>query len=167
MSVKDIVIIGMLSALLVVVQVALSGLFNVELVSLLIIIYTINFKKKTFYIIYVFALIEGIIYGFGIWWIMYLYVWTILSLITIIWKSVNSCVFWAFLSGIYGLIFGALCSIPYFFIGGLSGAVAYWVNGIPADIIHAISNFIIALLLFKPINLAFQKVKKVHYQSLA
>ena len=68
----------MLTALLLVSQVALAFLPNIEVVSLLIIIYTLFFKRKTLYIIYLFALLEGLLYGFGTWWIMYLYVWTIL-----------------------------------------------------------------------------------------
>jgi energy-coupling factor transport system substrate-specific component len=165
MKTKDIVLIGMLGALLVVVQVGLSALFNVELVSLLIMIYTLNFKKKTFYIIYVFVFIEGLLYGFGTWWIMYLYIWPILSFLTILFKNSNSSIFWAFLSGIYGLIFGALCSIVYLFIGGPSGALAYWISGIPADMIHAIANFFIALFLFKPLNLIFKQIKYLYYDK--
>lgn len=157
MKVKDIVLIGMLGALLVVVQVGLAVIPNVELVSILVIIYTLRYDKKAIYMIYIFALLEGLLYGFGLWWIMYLYVWTILSLITRLFRNNTSNIFWAILSGLYGLSFGALCSIPYFFIGGIHTAFAYWVSGIPFDITHCIGNFVIALVLFKPLYYLFKK----------
>lgn len=140
-----------MSALLIAVQVGLAFLPNIELVSLLIILFTIYYGWKTLYIIYIFAIVEGLIYGFGIWWINYLYVWTILMLITMLFRSMRSPLFWAILSGAYGLCFGLLCSIPYLFIGGVPMAIAGIISGIPFDAIHCISNYIIALVLFKPL----------------
>lgn len=159
MSLKYIPIIGMLSAILLVVQIALGFLPNIELVSLLIIIYTLVFKKKVIYIISIFVLLEGLIYGFGLWWINYLYIWFILAFITHIFKKESSPLVWALISGFYGLLFGTLCSIPYFFIGlssgtiqnGFNTALAYIISGIPFDLVHGISNFFIALTLFKPL----------------
>ncbi|MDF2542989.1 MAG: hypothetical protein K0S47_2707 [Herbinix sp.] len=156
MRIKDIVLISMMSAMLVCVQVALGFLPNIELVSLLIILFTIQYGKKTIYIIYVFVLLEGLIYGFHLWWINYLYVWDVLFIIALIFKKERSPVFWAVVSGMYGLSYGALCSIPYFFMGGFPTALAYWFNGIPFDIPHGIGNFIIALVLFTPLNRLLQ-----------
>ena len=159
MTLRNIPLIGMLSAVLLTVQVGLAFLPNVELISLLIIIYTLKKKKKTIYIIITFVLLQGLLYGFGLWWVNYLYVWFVLAIITRIFKKETSPISWALISGFYGLSFGALCSIPYFFIGlsngtlesGFNTAFAYWINGIPFDLVHGISNFFIALVLFKPI----------------
>ena len=112
LQVKEIVVLAMSTAVLFAVQVMLAFIPNVELVSLLIIIYTQVYKKKVFYIIYAFAILEGIYYGFGIWWFMYLYVWSILAIITLILIKQKSIFVWTFVSGIFGLVFGALCSIP-------------------------------------------------------
>lgn len=151
MKIKEIPILAMLSAILYVVQVALSFIPNIELVSLLIIIYTLVYKQKTLYIIYTFVLLEGLSYGFGLWWFNYLYVWTILYLIIRICRKNHGLIFWSIVSGAFGLGFGALCSIPYLFMGGLPSAFAYWVNGIPFDIAHCISNIIVTMVLFKPL----------------
>ncbi|NLP35436.1 MAG: hypothetical protein GX359_09675 [Clostridiales bacterium] len=153
MKIKDVVIIGMMSAIMVAIQVAMAvlPLPNVELISLLIIVFTLVFGYKTLYIIYIFVLLEGFIYGFHLWWINYLYVWTILFIVTILFRRKSSPLFWAIVSGVYGLSFGALCSIPYFLTGGIPTGLAYWVSGIPFDIIHAISNFLVALILLRPI----------------
>lgn len=150
-SIRDIVVCGMFSAILLVSQVALAVLPNIELVSLLVIVYTLVFERKTLLIIYIFASLEGLLYGFGIWWVMYLYVWTILYLIVRVLRKNESPIFWAVIGGFFGLCYGVLCSIPYFAAGGAGAGIAWWVRGIPYDILHGIGNFIIILVLFKPI----------------
>lgn len=160
MRIRDIVIIGMMGALLIAVQVALGFLPNVELVSLLIILFTLILGWKTFYIIYIFVITEGFLYGFGLWWINYLYVWTILFIVAVLFQKKRSPFFWAMVAGCYGLGFGALCSIPYMFVGGLPTGVAYWVSGIPFDLIHGIFNFIVTLILFRPLYLLLEMVNK-------
>lgn len=154
----DIVVIGMMSSVLLAVQFALSFLPNVELVSLLIILYTLIFGKKTLYIVYVFVILEGLVYGIGLWWFNYLYVWAILFIITLLMKKIHSQLIWAVISGIYGLSFGALCSIPYFITGGIPSGAAYWIAGIPFDILHGISNFAIAFALFDPLYYILDKI---------
>ena len=51
------IVIAFLAAILVIVQVAFSFLPNIEFVSLLIILYTLVFEKRTVVIIYLFALL--------------------------------------------------------------------------------------------------------------
>ena len=55
-------------------------------------------------------------------------------------------------SGLFGLSFGLLCAIPYIFTSGLYGAFAWWVAGIPWDLVHGISNFVIMLVLYEPMK---------------
>lgn len=173
MRIRDIVIIGMLAALLLIVQVGLRLLPNIELVSLLIILYTLIFQRKTLYIILIFVLGEGLLYGFGLWWINYLYIWFILYFITTLFRKSTSSISWALVSGGFGLSFGALCSIPYLFIGatdksilgGLHMAFSYWLSGIPYDIPHGVGNFIFALLLFKPLYMLLSHLAKMYYNN--
>lgn len=157
-SIKDIVIIAMMSTILFTVQIVIAVLPNIELVSLLVIIYTLVFRWRTLLIIYIFAVLQGLVYGFGPWWIMYLYIWTILFLIVTLLRNNTSVIIWAFVSGIYGLMFGALCSLVYFFLGGLKTVIAFWIAGLQFDIIHGIANFIICLVLFKPLYLLLKRL---------
>lgn len=161
-AVKDIVICGLFAAVLLVTQVTLAALPNIELVSLLVIVYTLIFGKKTIPIIYIFALLEGLLYGFGIWWVMYLYVWTILYFIVRLFRQNESSLFWAVVGGFFGLIYGVLCSIPYFIAGGVGTGFAWWIRGIPYDLIHGVGNFIVILVLFKPIYISLKKL----YQNM-
>ena len=173
MNLKEIPLIGMLSAILLVIQITIGFIPNIELVSLLIIIYTLVLKKKVLYIISIFIFLEGLFYGFGLWWINYLYIWFILAIITSIFRKETSPIIWALVSGFFGLSFGALCSVPYFFMGlssggveaGLNTALAYWISGIPFDLIHGISNFILALVLFKPLYKLINHFYKKYFQN--
>ena len=150
-KIMQIVTIGVLSAILLVGQLGLAFLPNIEIVSTLIILYTQIYKKQVFSIILIFVLLEGIIFGFGIWWISYLYIWNILALIVLIFQKIDSAVLWAVISGIFVLLFGALCAIPYLISGGPGAAFAYWSAGIPYDILHCCGNFALTLILYKPL----------------
>ena len=71
LTTKDITTIAMMVAIIEACKVALAGIPNVELTSFWIILFTIYFKKRILFVIPVFILIEGAMYGFGLWWIMY------------------------------------------------------------------------------------------------
>ena len=157
-TVKDIAITGMMIATIEVAKNALAFIPNVELVSLLVILFTLYFGKKILFVIPAFILLEGCIYGFGLWWIMYLYVWPLLALITYIMRKQDSVWVWAIMSGSFGLAFGALCSIPYIVLSGPKAAFAWWVSGIPFDILHCVSNFVLCLVLFNPLSKVMRKM---------
>lgn len=142
---------GALSAILLIGQLGLAFLPNIEVVSTLVILYTLTYKKRVFPIIFTFVLLEGIIFGFGIWWVSYLYIWNILAVIVLAFQKIDSAILWAVISGIFGLLFGALCAIPYLISGGPGAAFAYWSAGIPYDILHCCGNFVLTLVLYNPL----------------
>lgn len=160
LSAKDIALIGMMTATLEAAKLALSWLPNVELVTLLVLVYTLYFGRRIFLVIPVFILVEGFIYGIGVWWIMYLYAWPLLAILTLLFRKVQTVWFWAVLAGAFGLCFGALCSIPYYFISGPLYAFSWWISGIPFDVLHGASNFAVCLLLFRPLTNLCKTIKK-------
>ena len=164
-SIFDIAIIGISAALLIGVQVALAVIPNIELVSLLIILYTLHFKSKTIYIIYIFAIVECLIYPFGIWCIVYLYIWTILFFIAYLFRESRSAIFWAVIGAIYGLLFGTLSSIPTFITLGISGGLSYIAAGLFYDLTHCVGNFVVILVLFKPLDLLLSKLPFIAEQK--
>ncbi len=145
---------------------ALNAVPNVELVSFWIIIFSICFGKRMLYALPVFILIEGVIFGFGLWWFMYLYAWPILCVVALILRRHKSIWLWSSVSGAFGLIFGLLCSITYVFIGtfdgdilgGLKYAFSWWIAGLPWDAVHGVSNFIIMFVLYYPITKAISRL---------
>lgn len=152
LNVKNVALLGVMIAILEVAKNVLAFLPNVELVSLLIILYSLYLGKRIFLVVPAFVLIEGCIYGFGLWWIMYLYTWPLLAVLTMLFKKQDSVWFWSILSGVFGLFYGALSAIPYLFLGGFQTAFSWWIAGIPFDIIHCVSNFVLCLILFKPLR---------------
>ena len=159
---RDIEVIGMMTATLEAAKTALAVLPNIELVSFLLIVYAAVFGKKTFAAAFAFTGVECLVWGMGLWVINYLYIWPVL--VAVILASAQkgglnpiSC---AVISGGFGLGFGALCAIPYLFIGGPAMMVSWWIAGIPYDLIHGISNFFLCLVLFRPV---YSVLKKAAY----
>lgn len=152
---KELVIMSVLSGVLVVGQVLFAVLPNIEIVSLLIYIYAQVYREKVFFIIYIFVLLEGCIYGFGLWWFGYLYVWSVLAIIVLLIRDRNifkSILFSSVILGAYGLAYGFLFAIPYFIIVGWNAGVAYWVSGIPFDLLHCVGNIAVTIIIYKPLS---------------
>ena len=161
-SARNAAITAIGAATMYVSQVAMSFLPNIELVSLMVLLYTRSFGKKTLVMVYLFALIEGLTFGFGIWWINYLYVWTVMYFIAALTKNIDGAFIFACINGLYGLFFGALCSIPYFFVLGIGGGISYFVGGITFDFLHCAGNFALALVLFTPLDRILKKIAAGH-----
>lgn len=160
LALKDITVIGVLVATLEVAKISLSFLPNVELVSLFIILYTLYFKRKIIYVIVIFVLMEGFLYGFSIWWVSYLYIWYLLAGLTYLFRRQQSAFCYAMIGSLYGFSFGALLTPVTFlfqlfqtnFEQSLSFTFTWWIAGIPWDITHGISNFVVIFLLYTPLN---------------
>lgn len=148
----------MLGALTFGAKVAMSGLPNIEPVSLFVMVFAVVFGWKCVYPIYLYVLMEILLYGIGTWNIMYLYIWAILALAAYLMRGAGNPLAWALLSGVFGLLFGAFCAPVDFLLGDLGYVVAKWISGIPFDIAHCLGNFAIALVLFKPLRLLLEKL---------
>lgn len=167
LGIKDIALIGMMVAVIEVCKVTMMGFPNIELTTFWIIMFTLYFGNKVFYMIPVFILIEGAIFGIHIWWIMYLYAWPLLAVITGRLRKSDSVWTFSILSGMFGILFGLLCSFPYLVIGstedgilgGLHAAFTWWVAGIPWDIVHGIGNFVLMFVLYRPVRNIMNKLK--------
>lgn len=86
---RELIIIVLLSSIITVSKMFLSFLPNVELVSMLLIVYTLVFRKKAIIIALLFILIEGLIYGIGLWWFSYVFVWPLLVILTLLFARIN------------------------------------------------------------------------------
>ena len=168
LTARDVCLIGMMVAIIEVSKVALAGIPNVELTSFWIILFSLYLGKRVYYAVPVFILLEGLMYGMQIWWIMYLYAWPLLAFLARRLRKMDSALSWAILSAAFGLSFGALCAIPYFFIGaagatamdGLRYAFAWWIAGIPWDFVHGAGNFCIMLVLYHPVKKAMLNISR-------
>ncbi len=158
LTVRQIALFGTLGALTFGLKVAMSALPNIEPVSLLVMIFAVVFGRKCVYPIYLYVAMEVLIYGLGTWNINYLYIWAVLALAAYLLRRMESPLNWALLSGGFGLAFGLLCAPVDFFLGDVGYVVSKWISGIPFDIAHCAGNFVIALLLFKPLRALTEKL---------
>ena len=145
--------IAAMTAILETAKFALNAVANVELVTLLVILFTERFgQRETLSAVLLFALLESMWWGVNIWTITYFYVWPILVFISVPLAKEPSVLLKSIAAGIFGLLFGLLCSLTTLVISGPQAAFAWWAAGIPFDLIHALSNFLLCLVLYRPLS---------------
>ncbi|MBQ1988866.1 MAG: hypothetical protein II234_03050 [Clostridia bacterium] len=140
-------------------QVIMASLPNIEIVSLFIILITRKFGIRSLYSVYIFVACEVFTYGISMWVINYFYVWTILWVVVFILRKIDDVWVYSIISALFGILFGTFCSIPYFIIGGISGGLAYIVSGFWFDILHCVGNFIVAIVLYKPLTRVMNNIQ--------
>ena len=158
LTLRELCILALMGALMLALQVAMAALPNIHITALLIILTAVAFGWKCLYSVFVFVLLEGLVFGFGIWWISYLYVWPLLALAAVLMRACRSPLIWAVVAALHGLLFGLMCAVPYLFIGGTEMAFSYWIAGLPFDFLHCAGNFVLTLLLFKPLSRVMEKL---------
>jgi energy-coupling factor transport system substrate-specific component len=164
-TVKETVLFGILGALMYASKLAMEVLPNIHILGVLVIAFTITFRKKALYPIYVFVLLLGLFNGFNTWWIPHLYLWTVLWALTMILpkklpKKVAPFVYMA-VCAMHGFLYGTLYAPAQAIMFGLDfkGMIAWIISGLPFDIVHGISNFFCGALIV-PIVKILQKSSK-------
>ena len=116
-------------------------------------VYTIVYRYRALIPVYIYVLLNGAFAGFNLWWVPYLYIWTILWGITMLLprqmpKSV-AVVVYPLICGIHGFAFGALYAPAQALMFGLDfkGMLSWIVAGLPFDLIHGAGNFAVGLLI--------------------
>lgn len=140
------------------VKMALSSLPNINLNALILILVTVFFGWKALYTVCVYVLLEGLMFGFGVWWVSYLIVWPLLVVLAMAVRKTASPLLWAVFAGLFGLAFGPMMYVIFFTVtGGWEGFLPMWIAGIPYDLVHAVSNFLTVLILFRPLSKVFSR----------
>ena len=152
-------VMAMMGVLLTAGKEVMAFLPNFEPVTLLTVLFTLCFGGLALGAVAVFLLLEGLLYGFGTWWVMYLYIWPLLWCLTRLFRRMDRAWQWAVFAGLYGLAFGTLCSFTYLPVGGVRMMLAWIVSGLPFDFMHAGGNFLLMLVLYKPLRGALEKIK--------
>ncbi|MBQ0101316.1 MAG: hypothetical protein KBT31_00780 [Firmicutes bacterium] len=124
---------------------------NVHPLAMFISVFTLIYRKKVLFPIYIYALLDGIFNGFGVWWLSNLYIWLpvafAVSCLPLDLTPKKLTLRLSLICACHGLLFGVLYSpVYYLFVFGhnLSAALTWVLNGLPFDIIHACGNFVIA-----------------------
>ena len=119
---------------------------NIHFVGVLVVTYTVVYRTRALIPIYLYVLLNGVYGGFGLWWVPYLYVWTILWGITMLLpknmpRMVAIPVYMA-ICALHGLAFGTLYAPFQALAMGLNfkQTLAWIAAGIPFDITHSLGN---------------------------
>ena len=168
LNIKEAVLFALLGALMLVSKLALEFLPNVHMLAALTIAYTVVFRKKALYPIYVYVLLNGIVAGFSLWWIPYLYLWTVLWGVTMLlpknMKPKVAVPVYMVTAALHGFLFGTMYAPAQAIMFGLSfkATISWIIAGLPWDAIHGVSNFFMAILVLpivKTIRLAQKGIR--------
>ncbi len=165
LTVREMAVFSMLGALMYVSKLIMEIAPNIHLLGVFTVAFTVVYRQKALYPIYVYVILNGIFCGFATWWIPYLYIWTILwGAVMLLPRKmpgkVRPFVYMAVCSA-HGFLFGTLYAPAQALLFGLSfdKMLAWIAAGLPMDCIHGISNFLCGTLIM-PIITALQMAEK-------
>ena len=163
---RELVELAVIAALMIVGKEAMSFIPNVSPVLLFIMVATLTYGWKTLLAVLCFNFVEVLIYGTGIWVLMYFYTWPLAVVAIMICKKYchMNRFKWSLLALLFGLAFGMLCAIIFIFTSGFKVAFDYWLAGIPYDLIHGASNFVFVFILLEPLEKLLKKMKKSQFE---
>lgn len=163
LTIQEICIFAILSALMLVSKIVMEGLPNIHLLGMLTITYTLVFRKKALIPIYVYVLLNGLLAGFSPWWVPYLYIWTILwGVVMLLPQNMSkgiACIVYPVVCSLHGLFFGVLYApVQALMYGFTFEQTLAWISaGLTFDVIHMIGNFAVGLLII-PLSNALKRL---------
>ncbi len=160
---RELVIFAMLGTLMFCSDLLMEVLPNIHLLGTFIAAFTLTYGIKALFPIYTYVFLIGLSGGFSMWWIPYLYLWTLLwGLVMLIPKRLPRTVLFVsvhVLVTLHGLAFGTLYApVQALFFGlDLKGMLAWIAAGFSFDLIHAIGNFAFGFFIY-PLTVLLEKL---------
>ncbi len=152
-QVRETCIFAMLGTIMFCSKIIMEALPNIHLLGMLTMVYTVAYRKKALVPIYVYVLLNGLFSGFTLWWIPYLYVWTVLWGVTmLIPRGISkkaAYVIYPIICSLHGFAFGLLYAPAQALLFNLNfeKMITWIAAGFSFDIIHGIGNFFAGLLI--------------------
>lgn len=147
-------VFGLLGALMFISKQLLEFLPNIHMLGMFTMLYTIVYRKRALIPIYIFVLLEGVIAGFAMWWIPYLYLWTILWGVTMLlprnMSPRRSTIVYMLVCGAHGLCYGTLYA-PFqaLWMGFSFKTTLAWIaSGLPWDAVHMVGNLVFGSMIY-------------------
>ena len=144
----------MFAALMFCSKIIMEALPNIHLLGMLTMVLTVSFRAKALIPIYLYVLLNGIYAGFNLWWVPYLYIWTILwGLTMFVPRNISpklACIIYPTICAFHGFAYGTLYAPAQALMFGLNfeQTLAWIAAGFPFDIIHGVSNIFTGLLVY-------------------
>ncbi len=156
---------AMLGSVMFCSKIIMEVLPNVHLLGMLTMLYTLVFRTRALIPIYIYVFLNGLYAGFNLWWMPYLYIWTILWGITMLLpKNMPhkiGAVVYPVICALHGFAFGTLYAPAQALLFGLNfeQTIAWIIAGFPWDAIHMAGNFVAGLLIL-PLYKVLSKLAK-------
>lgn len=170
LTTREVAVFAMLGAIMYASKMIMEIAPNVHLLGTFVVAFTIVYRKKALYPIYVFVLLTGVYAGFATWWVPYLYLWTILWGAVMLLprnmpKKIRPLVYMLVCAS-HGFLYGTLYAPAQAFFFGLNfeKTIAWIITGLPWDFVHGVSNFFCGLLIL-PIVRALRIAEGSAYQG--
>jgi energy-coupling factor transport system substrate-specific component len=148
LTVKEMTLFGMLGAVMYCSKIFMEFLPNIHLLGVFTIAFTMVYRKKALYPIYVYVMLNGLLAGFNM----------LLPERTPKFVYILVC-------GAHGFLYGTLYAPAQAIMFGLDfkGMVAWIIAGLPYDCVHGIGNLCVGILIW-PIVKLLRKLDRVVYE---
>ncbi len=159
------VLYAMLGTLLFLGKLVMEFLPNIHPVAMLVLTYTVVYRWQALIPLYVYVFLTGLYGGFHLWWVPYLYIWTILwALAMLVPKGIPAkaaAVVYPLLCALHGFGYGALYApVQALMFGYDFATMCKWiVAGLPFDVLHGCGNAVMGLLVL-PLSILLKKLNK-------
>lgn len=156
--IREIAVFAMLGTVMFTSKIVMEVLPNIHLLGVLTIAYTVVFRWKALFPLYVYVFLNGLYAGFATWWVPYLYVWTVLWGVTMLLPKRlpqgAAAIVYPALCMLHGLLFGVLYAPGQAILYGLSfeETLAWIAAGIPFDLLHTVGNLAVGLLVLPTVK---------------
>ena len=165
LTVREMCIFAIFATLMYCSKVIMEAAPNIHLLGMFTITLTVVYRKKALIPIYLYVFINGFFAGFAVWWVPYLYVWTVLwAAAMLLPKQMPDKVaafVYPLICGLHGLLFGVLYAPTQALMFGLDfKAMLAWIAaGSFFDILHASGNLVAGILVL-PLSKLLKKIDK-------
>lgn len=139
-------IFAMLGAVMFASTYVMKVLPNIHLLGMLIMVLTLVYRQRALIPLYIYVFLEGLFGGFALWWIPYLYIWTVLWGVTMLlprrMPAKVAVPVYMLVCALHGLTFGLLYAPAQMLLFGLPlrSVPAWLAAGLPFDLLHAAGN---------------------------
>ena len=158
-------VFSMLGAIMFLSKLLMEFLPNIHMVGTLIVVYTLVYRKKALIPIYIYVFLTGVYGGFNLWWVPYIYIWTLLWGATMLLpKDLGAragAIVYPLTSALHGLLYGTLYAPAQAIMYGFGfKQTLLWISaGLYFDALHAIGNLTLGLLIL-PLTRLLRKLSQ-------
>ena len=158
----DLAVFSMFAALMFCSKQLMEFLPNIHLLGMFTMVLTVAYRKHALIPIYLYVILQGLYAGFSLWWMPYLYIWTVLWGITMLLPKKMpdrvAAVVYPIVCALHGLLYGILYAPAQALLFHLDfEQMLAWIGaGASFDVLHCVGNAVSGLLILPLSKLLFR-----------